>query len=71
MDDDRIRNSIHLQVLARLNPKKIMLSKNFVPRTQLDKFVWRNLVMDWPLSKLAKVFPTLSVNFINRELFGK
>ena len=71
MDDDRLRNGIHLQVLARLNPKKITLPKNFVPRTQLDRFVWRNWVMDWPLSKLAKVFPTLSVNFINRELFGK
>jgi hypothetical protein len=71
MDDDRLRNSIELQVLARRNSKKITLPKNFIPRTQLDRFVWRNLVMDWPLEKLIKLYPTLSVNFVNRHLFNK
>jgi hypothetical protein len=71
MDDDRLRNSIELQVLARRNSKKITLPKNFIPRTQLDRFVWRNLVMDWPFEKIQKTWPMLTVNFVNRNLFGK
>ena len=71
MDEARLRKSLDLQVLARRNPKRITLPDGFVPRTQLDRFIWRNLVMTWPLQKVMETWPGLTVNFVNRNLFGR
>ena len=68
LDEDRLRKSIELQVMARCRPKKLTIPDGWIPRTQLDRFVWRNLVMNWPLRKIFKRWPMLTVNFINRNL---
>lgn len=70
LSDDQLKKNIHLQVMARCRPKRLTIPDGWIPRSQIDRFVWRNLVKDWPLAKLMKVYPMLTVNFINKNLFG-
>jgi len=37
--EKEIRMNIHLQVLAVHNPKRIIVPPNFIPRTQVDKWI--------------------------------
>ena len=59
LTDDQIRAAINLQVLARFRPSKITFIPNWFPRSQLDRFIWRQLLIgsSWSLGKLAKVLP--------------
>jgi hypothetical protein len=71
LTDDEIRHSVHLQVIARRLPKRITLPDGWIPSNQIDRLIWRNLVMDWPLAKVIKRWPNMTVNFVNKNLFGK
>ena len=64
LSPEEIKKNLHIQVMARLKPKSITYPKRWVPKTQQDKFVAVNMIKDWPLEKVLKLFPGLNYTFI-------
>ena len=65
--DEEINKALHLQVMARLKPHTITYPAGWVPRTQLDKFVAKNMIMDMSIGEIMKIFPKFSVNFVKKS----
>lgn len=64
LSEHQVRNALNLQIVARLTPKKIRYPKDWCPRTQLDKLIARNMIMDMPIRKVMKIFPKFMVGFV-------
>jgi hypothetical protein len=64
--EEQIRKAIHLQVMARRNPKTVTYPEGWIPTTQLDKFVAQNLIMDMPIRKILKLFPNFNIGFVKK-----
>lgn len=62
--EENIKNALHLQTIARLRPKQITYPEGWVPTTQLDKLIARNMIMDLPLDKVLKIFPGYVPDFV-------
>ena len=66
LTEDQLIKSLHIQVMARRNPKTVTYPENWVPRTQLDRFVAQNLIMDMEIGDIMKLFPDFSIGFVKK-----